>query len=88
MINFINTLVHNYQEGMAHAPPVDWSGLGGVPWLIGTVAAMLALMCWAAIASAAAAREARRFALYDEAEDEGQLRAARREADGYLEYRR
>ena len=88
MINFINTLVHNYQEGMAHAPPIDWSGLGGVPWLIGTVAAMLSLLCWAAIASAAAAREAARLELYDLAEAEGQLRAARREAHGYLEYRR
>jgi hypothetical protein len=88
MMNFINTCISNYQEGMAHAPPVDWSGLGGVPWLIGTVAALLTLLCWAALASAAAAREADRLELYDSAEAEGQLRAARREAAGYLEYRR
>ena len=86
MFDFINTCISNYQDAAAHAPPIDWSGLGGVPWLLGMALASMALLCWAAAASAAAAREAARLELYDLAEAEGQLRAARRDERGYAEY--
>jgi len=86
MFEIINDCVRNYHSAVKHAPPIDWSGLGGVPWLIGAVTGTVLLFVGLYIAGRAAARQEARFALYDEAEAEGQLRAARRETFGYVEY--
>lgn len=80
-----HNIVANCQDFAEHAPPIDWSGTGGVPWLLGTLTATMAGMVAVAMLQARAERAVARAALYREAEAEGHLRNARRDWRGYAE---
>jgi len=90
MFDFVTNLavaiVNNYQDAAEHAPPIDWSGLGGVPWLLGMTGATVIYMAYGTLQGVKRDRRAAQQALYREAEVQGHLRTVRRDWRGYAEY--
>ena len=90
MFDFIRDLCHdvvaNYRDAAEHAPPIDWSGLGGVPWLLGMALAMLVGVIWVGITETRRERATARKKLYEEARVKGLIRVNRLRRRGYLEY--
>ncbi len=87
MFELINDIQQNCADFQAHAPPVDWSGLGGVPWLLGMGAVTLLGMVVFGMSEARRERQEARQALYRKAHAKANIRLNRMERQGYLEYR-
>jgi hypothetical protein len=86
ILTVYHNIIKNCQDVAEHAPPIDWSGLGGVPWLIAATVGMLIGGICAVIAESRRERATARAALYREAETQGHLRQVRRDWYGYSEH--